>query len=70
MVVTRVKANEIRNLSISEIEAKIADYKVELFQLRFQLATGQLADNSRIRTVRKTIARMKTIIHERAGEEA
>ena len=69
MVVTRVKANEIRNLSISEIESEIVELKKEMFNLRFQLATGQLADNSRIRTVRKTIARMKTIIHERAGEE-
>ena len=68
MVVTRVKANEIRNLSISEIENEIAELKKEMFNLRFQLATGQLADNNRIRTVRKTIARMKTIIHERAGE--
>jgi len=64
-----VKANEIRNLSISEIESEIVELKKEMFNLRFQLATGQLADNSRIRTVRKTIARMKTIIHERAGEE-
>jgi len=63
-----MKANEIRNLSISEIEAKISEQKIELFSLRFQLATGQLSNNSRIREVRKTIARMKTIIHERAGE--
>lgn len=68
MVVIRVKANEIRNLSISEIEANIGELKAELFSLRFQLATGQLSNNSRIREVRKTIARMKTIIHERAGE--
>ena len=64
-----MKANEIRDLSISEIETNIADLKNELFSLRFQLATGQLSNNSRIREVRKTIARMKTIIHERAGEE-
>ena len=63
-----MKANEIRNLSIGEIEANIADLKDELFTLRFQLATGQLSNNSRISEVRKTIARMKTIIHERAGE--
>ena len=68
MVVIRVKAKEIRDLSISEIEANITDLKNELFSLRFQLATGQLSNNSRIREVRKTIARMKTIIHERAGE--
>jgi len=64
-----VKAKEIRDLSTSVIEANIADLKNELFSLRFQLATGQLSNNSRIREVRKTIARMKTIIHERAGEQ-
>jgi len=63
-----MKANEIRDLSTSVIEDNIAELKNELFSLRFQAATGQLADSSRIRTVRKTIARMKTIIHER--EEA
>ena len=63
-----MKANEIRNLGLSEIEANIAELKVELFSLRFQSATGQLSNPSRIREVRKTIARMKTIIHERAGE--
>jgi len=63
-----LKANEIRNLSITDIEAQIAELKTELFTLRFQLATGQLSNNSRIREVRKTIARMKTIIHERAGQ--
>ena len=65
-----MKANEIRDLSTSVIEDNIAELKNELFSLRFQLATGQLSNNSRIREVRKTIARMKTIIHERAGEEA
>ena len=63
-----MKANEIRALSINEIETNIADLKKELFNLRFELATGQLSNNNRIREVRKTIARMKTIIHERAKE--
>ena len=61
-------ASEIRKLTISEIEVKIDEFKTELFSLRFQLATGQLTNNSRIREIRKAIARMKTIIHERAGE--
>ena len=64
-----MRANEIRDLSISEIEVNIADLKDELFILRFQAATGQLSNSSRMREVRKTIARMKTIIHERAKEE-
>ena len=65
-----MKANEIRNLTDSAIVEKIDELKSELFSLRFQQATGQLTNNSRIREVRKTIARMKTIIHERASEEA
>ena len=64
-----MKAKEIRNLSIGEIEANIAELKNELFSLRFQLATGQLTNYSEIRKNRKTIARMKTIIHERMKEE-
>ena len=64
-----MNANEIRNLGVSEIEAKIVELKNDLFTLRFQQATGQLTNNSEIRTVRKTIARMKTIIHERATVE-
>ena len=60
-----MKANEIRNLTTTEIEAKINELKDELFNLRFQLATGQLENTSRIREARKSIARMKTIINER-----
>ena len=60
-----MKANEIRNLTTTEIEAKINELKDELFNLRFQLATGQLENTGRIREVRKGIARMKTIISER-----
>jgi len=44
---------------------KIKSLKEELFNLRFQLATGQLENTARIREVRKTIARMKTVIRER-----
>ena len=60
-----MKANEIRELATSEIEMKIKSLKEELFNLRFQLATGQLENTARIREVRKTIARMKTVIRER-----
>ena len=60
-----MKANEIRNLTTTEIEAKINELKDELFNLRFQLATGQLENTARIRQVRKTIARIKTVIRER-----
>lgn len=60
-----MKASEFRNLTSAEIEQKISGYKEELFNLRFQLATGQLDNPTRIRDVRKEIARAKTIIHER-----
>ncbi|NLG81312.1 MAG: 50S ribosomal protein L29 [Bacilli bacterium] len=60
-----MKANEIRNLSTSEILTKIDELKTELFNLRFQLATGQLENTARIKQVKKDIARMKTIIRER-----
>jgi len=64
-----MKANEIRNLTTTEIEAKISEMKDELFNLRFQLATGQLENTARIREVRKAIARMKTIINERENNK-
>jgi large subunit ribosomal protein L29 len=60
-----MKAKEIRELTTAEIEQKIKALKEELFNLRFQLATGQLENTARIREVRKTIARMKTVIRER-----
>jgi large subunit ribosomal protein L29 len=60
-----MKTKEIRDLTTAEIEQKIKSLKEELFNLRFQLATGQLENTARIREVRKAIARMKTIIRER-----
>ncbi|EON70984.1 50S ribosomal protein L29 [Lysinibacillus sp. NPDC048646] len=64
-----MKANEIRDLATSEIELKVKSLKEELFNLRFQLATGQLENTARIREVRKAIARMKTVIREREISE-
>ncbi len=60
-----MKANEIRNFSTPDILTKIDELKNELFNLRFQLATGQLENTARIKQVKKDIARMKTIIRER-----
>jgi large subunit ribosomal protein L29 len=59
-----MKVNEIRNLSAAEMDEKVAGLKEELFNLRFQLATGQLENPSRIREVKKTIARIKTVQRE------
>ncbi len=60
-----MKASEFRNLTSAEIEQKIAGFKEELFNLRFQLATGQLDNPAQIRNVRKAIARAKTVLRER-----
>ncbi|HCY6830689.1 TPA: 50S ribosomal protein L29 [Staphylococcus aureus] len=65
-----MKAKEIRDLTTSEIEERIKSSKEELFNLRFQLATGQLEETARIRTVRKTIARLKTVAREREIEQS
>jgi large subunit ribosomal protein L29 len=60
-----MKVKDIRDMSEAELEQKIASLKDELFNLRFQLATGQLENPMRIREVKKTIARVKTIQRER-----
>jgi large subunit ribosomal protein L29 len=56
-----MKAKEIHALSPSELEQKLSGLKEELFNLRFQLATGQLENPMRIREVKKNIARVKTV---------
>ena len=66
-----MKVNEIRNLTTEEIIAKIKESKEELFNLRFQQATGNLEKPSRIRDLRHQVARMKTVLRERElNEEA
>ena len=57
-----MKAVEIRDLSESELNEKLADFKAELFHLRFQHAINQLENPMRIKAVKKDIARIKTII--------
>lgn len=57
-----MKAKEIRTLAAEEIKAKIADAREELMKFRFQQVTGQLTDTSRLRTLRREIARMETIL--------
>ena len=68
-----MKVNEIRNLSTEEIQAKIKESKEELFNLRFQQATGNLEKPHRIKELRHDVARIKTVIKERElneGKEA
>ena len=60
-----MKATEIRKINTPDLEKRIVELKKELFNLRFQLAVGQLENTARIGTVKKTIAQMKTIISER-----
>lgn len=60
-----MKAKEIRELTTTEIDQKVKELKEELFNLRFQLATGQLENTARIKEVKKTIARLKTAKRER-----
>ena len=63
-----MKAKELRDLSFEELDQKLAELKEELFNLRFQLATGQFENPMRVRAVRKDIARVKTVITERTRQ--
>ena len=60
-----MKMQEIRDLSMQELEDKIKDLKEELFNLRFQNATNQLENPMRISSVKKDIARVKTVLKEK-----
>ncbi|MDD2400780.1 MAG: 50S ribosomal protein L29 [Clostridia bacterium] len=64
-----MKAKNLRDLTQEELGNKIIELKEELFNLRFQLATGQLENPMRLREVRKTIARTHTVIRERELRE-
>ena len=59
-----MKAKELVDLSTEELLEKEAEYRQELFNLRFQLATGQLENTARIKQVRKNIARVKTVLRQ------
>ncbi|MEB3029940.1 50S ribosomal protein L29 [[Mycobacterium] nativiensis] len=60
-----VTAGELRELSADELVEQLRESKEELFNLRFQMATGQLSNNRRLRTVRHQIARIYTVLRER-----
>ncbi len=59
-----MKSKEVREMTIDELQKQLVSLKEELFNLRFQLATGQLDNPMRVRDVRKSIARVKTVLHE------
>ena len=61
----RSAADELRELGAEELTARLIEAKEELFNLRFQMATGQMDNNRRLRAVRHQIARIYTIMRER-----
>jgi large subunit ribosomal protein L29 len=61
-----MKPVEIRKMSVDEMKAKLTDSRDELMKLRFKQITGQLTDTSRLRQLRRDIARMETILQESA----
>ena len=67
-----MKASEIREMSVEELQTKLTELKEELFNLRFQLAVNQLENSNRIGAVKKDIARVSTILRQRelSGTEA
>jgi len=58
-------AKSLRDMTVEELMSKHSQFKEALFNLRFQNAVGQLKNTSRIREVKKTIARVLTIVHEK-----
>ncbi|QDQ96623.1 50S ribosomal protein L29 [Tomitella fengzijianii] len=62
---TGTQASELRELGEEELTTSLREAKEELFNLRFQMATGQLDNNRRLRTVRRNIARIYTVLRER-----
>jgi large subunit ribosomal protein L29 len=65
-----VRAKELRDMTAQELNQKLNDLKGELFNIRFQLATGQLENPVKIKFVKKDIAKVKTVIREREIKEA
>ncbi|MDE5649184.1 MAG: 50S ribosomal protein L29 [Oscillospiraceae bacterium] len=59
-----MKASEIRDMSVEEMNEKLAGLKEELFALRFQLAVNQLDNTARLKAVKKDIAKIKTVLRE------
>ena len=65
-----MRANDIRELKVEEIQSRIAELEEERFRLKFRAATEPLEDPLRLRWIRKDIARLKTILRERQLESA
>ena len=65
MVVNKMKASEIRSLSVDELQSKLVDLKKDLFMIRMQHATNHLDNPTKISAVRRDIARVKTVLSEK-----
>jgi large subunit ribosomal protein L29 len=65
-----MKSNEIREMTVEEIQRKGGDLKQELFNLRFQHGTGQLENTARLKQTRRDIARIETILKEKQSSES
>jgi len=61
---------DIRDMNDNDLQKEVISLKEELFNLRFQQATGQITNTARLKTVKKTIARIKTVITERELSDA
>jgi len=64
-----MKASEMREQSVDELHKALSDFEEQLFKLRFQRSTGQIEDPTKIRRVRKDIARVLTVMNERRAQE-
>lgn len=62
-----MKANELNELKVEELQAKANELQQELFNLRFQLHTGHLENTARLSEVRKDVARVKTVLNQKLG---
>ena len=65
----QTKTSDLRNFKTGELETKLTDAREELMKLRFQQVTGQLTDSSRLRILRRDIARMQTVLREQKTAE-
>jgi large subunit ribosomal protein L29 len=65
-----VKPAEVRELDVEELQRRVAETRRELFNLRFQHATGQLENTGQLKEVRKNIARLLTVLNQKQRENA
>ncbi len=65
-----MNAKEIREMQVEQLRSKLSDTREELMKLRFQQVTGQLTDSSRLRLLRRDIARMETILNQSLQQAA